>query len=309
MEFQIIINSSFMGLFASIEFEPQENKNILSLANDFEDGAWRYHKFQDYIWNNIAETALSSSEKENLIGSPHTILRQAAQNLRLIDQNAQRKIGEGSELAEVLLYGIMRDYYGALPVVPKIFYKQNSQDTVKGADSVHIVISDEGDDFTLWFGEAKFFNDISDKRLDTVVDSVKDSLDTEKLKKENSIITNVNELESLIKNQDLYQSIKQSLSENSSIDLLKPKINIPILLVHECEITSSANEFDHEYLKKIEEFHLDRAGSYFTKQVEGLKDNIFKYAEITFHLILFPVPNKGSIVKQFVENVTHFKGR
>jgi hypothetical protein len=33
-------------------------KNILSLVNDFENGNWRYDKFQNYIWDNIAETAL-----------------------------------------------------------------------------------------------------------------------------------------------------------------------------------------------------------------------------------------------------------
>ena len=47
---------------------------------------------------------------------------------------------EGSELAEILLYGIMHHHYKALPVVPKIFNKQNSNDNAKGADSVHIVL-------------------------------------------------------------------------------------------------------------------------------------------------------------------------
>ncbi|MGY8685369.1 Hachiman antiphage defense system protein HamA [Bradyrhizobium sp. UFLA05-153] len=68
------------------------------------------------------------------------------------------------------------------PVVTKIFYKQNDQDNAKGADSVHIVVN--GDDFTLWFGEAKFYNSIADARLDAVVTSVLNSLSTDKLKKE-----------------------------------------------------------------------------------------------------------------------------
>lgn len=113
-----------------------------------------------------------------LADQSHTSLVAAAQNLRLTDSD---DIGQGSEIAEVFLYGLMKHHFGALPVVPKIFYKQNVQDNAKGADSVHIVVN--GDDFTLWFGEAKFYNSIDDGRLDSVVASVVASLQTNKLKK------------------------------------------------------------------------------------------------------------------------------
>ena len=49
----------------------------------------------------------------------------------------------------------MKHHYGALSAVPKIFYKQNVQDNAKGADSVHIVLNNN--DFSIWFGEAKFY--------------------------------------------------------------------------------------------------------------------------------------------------------
>ena len=81
----------------------------------------------------------------------------------------------------------MKHHYNAIPVVPKIFYKQNVQDNAKGADSVHIVVDDK-DDFTIWFGEAKFYNSIEDARLYEIISSVEASLNTDKLKKENSII-------------------------------------------------------------------------------------------------------------------------
>ncbi|CAH8239063.1 hypothetical protein VAEKB19_520003 [Vibrio aestuarianus] len=98
----------------------------------------------------------------------------------MVDKDKTKDISKGSELAEILLYGIMKHHYGALPVVPKIFYKQNAQDNAKGADSVHLVIKDN--DFTVWFGEAKFYNKIEDARLASIVSSVANSLDTKKLK-------------------------------------------------------------------------------------------------------------------------------
>ncbi|WP_248127474.1 HamA C-terminal domain-containing protein [Brucella pituitosa] len=135
------------------------NERLLSYVNDFEDGKWCYKDFQNFIWGNIAQTALSERERAALVDQGFTALLAAAKNLRLTDND---KVGEGSEIAEIFLYGLMRAHFKALPVVPKIFYKQNSQDNAKGADSVHIVV--DGNDFTLWFGEAKFYNSIAAAR-------------------------------------------------------------------------------------------------------------------------------------------------
>jgi hypothetical protein len=274
------------------------NELLVSIVNDFEDGKWRYSEFQDFIWNNIAETALSARERENLIGNPQTILRQAAKNLRYVDKDK----GEGSELAEIVLYGIMRHYYRALPVVPKIFYKQNTQDNAKGADSVHIVITE--DNFSLWFGEAKFYNSIEDDRLSKIIDSVITSLDTNKLKKENSIITDLVDIDILI--PDLAAEIKKSLSFTNSMDNIKPKIHIPILLLHQCEITNNETRMSDEYKNKIIEYHKERAIKYFTKQFNK-KDRIHLYEKITFHLIIFPIPNKNMIVETFLNHIDFYK--
>lgn len=274
------------------------NELLVSIVNDFEDGKWRYSEFQDFIWNNIAETALSARERENLIGNPQTILRQAAKNLRYVDKDK----GEGSELAEIVLYGIMRHYYRALPVVPKIFYKQNTQDNAKGADSVHIVITE--DNFSLWFGEAKFYNSIEDDRLSKIIDSVITSLDTDKLKKENRIITGLADIDIL--KPDFAAKIKECLSTTNSMDNIKPKIHIPILLLHQCEITNNETRMSDEYKNKIIEYHKERAIKYFTKQFNK-KDRIHLYEKITFHLIIFPIPNKNMIVEIFLNHIDFYK--
>lgn len=199
----------------------------------------------------------------------------------------------------------MKHHYKALPVVPKIFYKQNAQDNAKGADSVHIVLNDK-DEFTIWFGEAKFFNDISNARLADIIESVGNSLSTEKLKRENAIVTNVNDIDYLVKNQRLREDIKSALSQKESIDSLKPKLHIPILLLHECEITRKNSFLSDSYRESVKDFHFDRATVYFKKQLEKL-NSIHLYEEISFHLILFPVPKKSAIVEKFVANVKHYK--
>ncbi len=295
MNFKILIDKSFCEINTDFNLSPINNKHVLSLANDFESGEWRYDKFQNYIWDNIAETALSKSERDNLVGNPRTLLAESAKKLRRTND-----IGRGSELCEILLYGIMKDHYSALSVVPKIFYKQNSNDNAKGADSVHIVIENNEQDFSLWFGEAKFYKEI-DLAIDSAIKSIDGFLrNDEQIKKENSIITSVSDIDNMDLSDELVNKIKTALNFENSLDNIKPKINIPILLLHECNITKSEKEFTDEYQNEIISFHKEKANKYFKKQIKKM-DDIFKYAEIKFHLILFPIPDKASIVDGFIE--------
>lgn len=303
MNFVVLVEDEFFNICTDTNLYPIKNKSILSLANDYQEGKWRHSKFHNFVWDNIAETSLSFSERESLVDQSHSKLVAAAQSLRLTDSD--KDIGKGSELAEIILYGIMRHHFNALPVVPKIFYKQNSQDNAKGADSVHIVV-DEENDFTVWFGEAKFFNDISDSRLGDIVKSVGRSLETDKLKRENSIITNICDIDLLITDEHLLENIKKALSQRESIDNIKPKLHIPILIIHECEITAKNNRFTDDYKQNIIDFHKDRATEYFKKQIKSLS-KVDMYESITFHLILLPVPNKEQIVERFVNKVKVFK--
>lgn len=302
LTFEVLVDDTLSGITSVSQLKGIVNKRVLSLINDYEDAEWRYPKFQNYLWDNIAQTALSEKERSALIDQSHSSLIAAAQNLRLTDKD---EIGQGSEIAEVFLYGLMRHRFGALPVVPKIFYKQNAQDNAKGADSVHIVVN--GDDFTLWFGEAKFYNSIADARLDSVVTSVMNSLSTDKLKKENAIITSVSDLDGLPIAAELRNRIKAALDNRESIDSLKSKIHIPILLLHECSTTSSTTDLTEEYKAEIIAFHKNRADAYFLKQI-AKSGGVHKYQDLHFHIILFPVPNKQNIVKAFVDAVAFYKG-
>lgn len=298
IEFEVLIDAGFADICTNPELTPVDNKSVLSFLNDFEEGKWRYGRFMEYVWNNIAETALSKKERDSLIGSPLSLLKASAKNLRLLEND---EIGKGSEISEILLYGIMRDYYKALPVVPKIFHKQNRNDNAKGADSVHVVLSEDMTDFSVWFGEAKFYKSLSSDALDDVVTSIKNSLDKDKIKKENSIITDLRDLDGFEMPDALRQQIYVLLDQDRTIDALKPKLHIPILLLHQCGKTASATRMDDAYLEKVKRKHIKKANEYFGKQVEALKDIVDLYEAIHFHLILFPVPDKDAIVNEFLD--------
>jgi hypothetical protein len=281
-----------------------KNNFLLSVINGFEDGKWRKGEFRKFILDNIAQTGLSAEDRDNLyLESPYTTLTESIKNLRLVDKDN----GKGSEIAEIVLYGIMRYHYHALPVVPKIFYKQNPKDNAKGADSVHIILDDEGD-FSLWLGEAKFYNDIADERLYEPIKSVFDTISTDKIKKENSIITSIKDLEYVITDPNVRKKVQTTLRRDTSIDEIRKRLHIPILLLHECNKTNEATELTEAYLNDIKEYHLNRALKYFLLQNnKQTKENIHGYEHIQFHLILFPVPQKTDVVNWFVERAKQIK--
>ena len=285
---------------------PDLDKNdfLLSVINGFEDGKWRKSEFRKFIFDNIAQTGLSAEERDNLYSeSPYTSLTESIKNLRLVDKDN----GKGSEIAEIVLYGIMRYHYHALPVVPKIFYKQNPNDNAKGADSVHIVLDDQGD-FSLWLCEAKFYNDIADERLYDPIKSVFDTISTDRIKKENSIITNIRDLEYVIIDPNIRKKVQTILRRDTSIDEIRKRLHVPVLLLHECSKTNKATELTEAYLNDIKEYHLNRAQKYFESQNnKQKKENIHGYEHIQFHLILFPVPQKKDIVNWFVERAKQIK--
>lgn len=296
--FEVIIDDTLYNLTQ----KGSDKNNILSSINDFEDGNWQYCYFNDFIFNNIGLTALSASEREKIPRYSQSQLRKACNNLRLTDSQSDN--GLGSEIAEILLYAIMREHYNALPAVPKIYYKQNPNMYAFGADGVHIVLEDNT--FSIWYGEAKFYKKIDKEQLKTIANSVHNSLQTAKIRKENSIITDLRELELELGNDVRKQMIFSLLDSKISIDKLKPHMHIPIMLLYECELTASQTEISDEYKSKLKKIQLENAKSYFSIQDEICKD-VFKYTDITFHLIYFPVPNKARVVDIFTKNATFYR--
>ena len=299
--FHIIIDCPFQDITLDKNLTPVEKKHCACMINDFEDGKWMTDSFMEYIWDNIAETALNAEERAALGKRPSSLLAKAARNLRITDSDVS-----GGEIAEILLYAIMRNFYGALPVVPKIFYKQNINDFAKGADSVHVVVEENGS-FSFWLGEAKFYNTLENPRLEKIVASVHDTLTSDKIKKENAIVVGLKDIDNLGIPDTTVSAIKLLLERDTSIDKIKPHLHIPILLLHECEITASTTGLSDEYIVAIKEKYADRATAYFAKQIEQCSKDIYLYSEVSFHLILIPVPNKMQIVDKFINRANNYR--
>ena len=307
--FSVLVDDELIKDYQPSGFVPEGNESFVSVVNDFEDDKWRIGKFLNFVIDNLKETALTAVERAALVNREGEILSRAANCLRI--EECKDSNSRGSEIGEILLYGLMREYYGALPAVPKIWHKQNRQNTAKGADSVHVVVK-EDNQLERWLGEAKFYKNISGA-IAKAVESVKDMLSLAAIRKETAFVTDLEDLRICLRKkyrddaETLWQGILKMLDGNTSIDLLKPNLHIPILLLHECDLTRSATRFSEEYKQSIKNAHLKDAQDYFKKQVEELKDEISLYSAIHFHLVLFPVPSKESVVNGFYKRIEPFR--
>ena len=155
-------------------------------------------------------------------------------------------------------------------------------------------------------GEAKFYTDLYTSFNKTIA-SVKDILQTAKIRTENKLILNLKDLDILIKDKDLFQRIRKVLSENEPIDGVKQKLHVPILLLHECQITRDAESMDELYKQMIIEKHREAAKKYFDSQ-DGKLSSEFLYDKVVFHLILFPVPSKNDVVDSFFKTASAMRG-
>lgn len=268
------------------------NHALLSIANDFESNQWRSNKFKNFIISNLKETALNKKERDALIGKEGDILGQAVSKIQIDDT--------GGEIGEIFLYGIMKDYYNALPIVPKIFYKQNCNDNAKGADSVHITLEDNV--YHIWLGELKIYNSKITNAINAAVNSVYELLATDKLKKEKSLIMNLNDIEDYLNDGNEVAKLMNILSDRTSLDEMKKILHIPISIIYECEKTKqhlakSPVEFNEVYKGSIIEFHKDKCNKLSKKIIDKFK-NIPLIEYIKFHIIIFPIPDKQELVAQ-----------
>lgn len=303
IDFDILVDEAFVNICTDPSLTPIDKSHLLSVVNGYEDNKWRMNLFRNFIFNNLAETGLSAQEREALADKRFETLVAAAQKLRI-----EKKINKnsGGEIGEIMLYGIMKHHFNALPVVPKIFYKQNAKDYAKGADSVHITLNGSGD-FELWLGESKFYDSINNTRLDEPIASIDTMLSKKKLRDENSMVTNLHDLDVLLKDADMSKKVREALSTSVSLDDIKKRLHVPIMLLHECDITNATTDYDQTYKDAIIAHHKERANTYFKKMFSKLTKTVKNLNSIHFHLILFPVPCKADIVVDFMNRAQLFQ--
>jgi hypothetical protein len=179
---------------------------------------------------------------------------------------------------------MVRQHYKSIPAISKYFYKDSSNDTVKGFDAVHVV--QQKDEFELWLGEVKFYKQISSAIADVVAE-LKLHSERNYLRSEFIAITN-----KLDESWEGTSALKELLHQNNSIDKIFKRICIPVLLTYESKVLDTYKEVSTEYKKAFEEEVLRHRDTFAGKELPQ---------NVTVHLFLFPLHKKENLLKKFDE--------
>ena len=241
----------------------------------FESRQWRKDQLVDYLFEYLPEFALTYSEFKNLTGE--NVVAKMRQVVRSIYQS--EKFKNRGEFGELLLHAIIREMCDTIPAISKIYYKDGPNETVKGFDAVHVVVTD--DTLELWLGEVKFYNNIY-KAISDVIEEL--NLHVEVRYVRNEFVAITNKIDAQWPHADRLMTL---LHPHTSLDDVFSNTCIPVLLTYDSSVLRRYDNKCDEYIQEISE-ELQRFHKIFC-------DKLGKFP-LTIHLFLFPLNTKVELI-------------
>lgn len=258
--------------------EMAQYPTLLALCAGYESGKWRATQFAEHLVEWLPEFCLKYSEIIGL-GSHNAVrlLKSAAANVY-----STGKFEKRGEVGEIILHAAIRQIFNTIPLVSKIFYKDSTNDTVKGFDSVHIVKNK--DIFELWLGEVKLYKDFNLAARD-VCNELKSHTENNYLRKEFAAICN-----KLDENHPHSREVASLLNKNTSLDKIFKVIVFPVLITYESSSInchdSVCSEFMTTLMSETKEYF-----EYFKTKLPEVKPLV--------HLITVPLGSKDELITAF----------
>lgn len=249
--------------------------DLHGLCAGFESRQWRKDQLVNYLFEYLPEFALTYSELGNLTSENMVAkMRQVAASIYQSEKFKNR-----GEFGELLLHAIIREMYDTIPAISKIYYKDGPNETVKGFDAVHVIVTDKA--LELWLGEVKFYNNISNAISD-VIEELNQHIKTRYVRNEFIAITNKIDTEWPHAN-----ILKTLLHPNTSLDDVFSNTCIPVLLTYDSSVLTRYDNKCDEYIQEISEE--------FQRFHKKFCDKLGEFP-LTIHLFLFPLNTKAELI-------------
>lgn len=252
---------------------------LIGMCAGFEGGEWRCDQLADHILEWLPEFALT--EQDLLEFGPANALRALRDAARYVYTSA--KYGRRGEVGEILLHAIVRQEYGSVPLISKVFFKDSPNDTVKGFDGVHVVEAPDG--LELWLGEVKLYKNAAEAVRD-VVEELREHTRIDYLRTEFTAIWRK------IDRSSPYRDALRPILEgrNTTMDAIFRRICIPVLLTYDSAAVAGHAVGGPEYVRavlgELERHHGRFAGADLPQEVRIL-------------LMLVPVGDKAALLDRF----------
>lgn len=207
----------------------------------YEDGEWRVTQFASHLIEWLPDFVLSRRELLNISpGNMVQRLREAARSVYSTEKYERR-----GEFGELILHALLRQFFETTAIVKKLYFKDSANNTVKGFDAVHI--SGTPEDLTLWLGEAKFYQNLTDGVRDAL-DSIENHLDADFLRSEFTVI-----LRQLDEEYEGADRLAELLHRNRPLDEIFTHITIPVMVTYDSVTVSGHDEVSEAYKEEFRE--------------------------------------------------------
>lgn len=249
-----------------------------SYCAGFEVTQWRCNALADHIVEWLPDYALREDELNVNHGNMYVRLREAAARVYTTD-----KYGKRGELGEISLHAICRDFFGTIPLAPRVFYKTSSNDVVKSFDMAHIRYS-ESAEFEIWLGESKFYKNGIDA-IASAIESIAQHIDAGFLNHEKLLLG-----PQISKDLPHFDRIRNLLASQTSLDALFANAVFPVCVVCESKAVASHKERSDSYLASVRD------------ELLALRKKIEESdlpTKIKLHLIYLPINSKDRLAAAF----------
>ncbi|AKB07268.1 HamA C-terminal domain-containing protein [Vibrio cholerae] len=244
---------------------------------NYERGQYRESDLVKIIRGALPKFALTPEEYKKLVDDDDLdeIYRLAFSRISQAKKNMKGDYGE------LLLFLILKSFYGADKLVTKVKLRSSVKDQIKGFDCAHFGIDELGN-VSLWLGEVKFYKSFSNAVTD-IVEEIHQHVTDDYLKNEFSILCPNIEYNN---NVEIPEEIIDYLDGTVTLDDVK--IVIPALVTYESALLKKHSEVDEDFKEAIKKQFEDKFRIINAKEIK-----IPKNVEVFF--ILLPLNDVTSI--------------
>jgi hypothetical protein len=200
---------------------------------------------------------------------------------------ASPKYQARGEFGELILHVMIRDYFGGIPLIRKIFFKSSTNDTVKGYDGVFIVKSESSCD--IWLGESKLYTSISSVYAN-LRNSLLSNANSDYL--ENEFICLADHIDKEFEERYEWENIMTYIRSHDDLKKAFNKVIIPVFVGYETTFYSTIDFIKNIYTELT------------TIESKIRKDNSDLNLELV--IIIFPIESKQLFLDKMNEILRGF---
>lgn len=244
----------------------------------FELDDWRCKPFAFHLAEWLPDYALPEEELRINHGNVLVKLNQAA--VRVYTSEKYRSRGEAGEIA---LHAICRDFFGTIPISPRVFYKSASNDVIKAFDMVHVRFPESGQ-IQIWLGESKLY-DRADRAIADAITSIRTHIEGGFLSNQKLLLG-----PQIPKSIPRYEEIIQIFRSQESLDTLITNAVFAIGILCNSSAVASAKCHDQEYIENA------------SKELVALENKLKESGlcvKLKIGLFYIPLKNKKYFVEEF----------